>query len=73
MATIVRITQIILIIEPHLKHSEKKNLDLYILQVIIIAGFSKTGLLIKKKFIVELTVRFGENLDWAHQCKLEKY
>jgi len=27
----------------------------------------------KKVFIVELTVPFEENLDWAHQRKLEKY
>ena len=27
----------------------------------------------KKVFGIELTVPYEENLDWAHQCKLEKY
>ena len=27
----------------------------------------------KKVFVIELTVPFEENFDWAHQCKLEKY
>ena len=27
----------------------------------------------KKVFVIELTVPFEENFNWAHQCKLEKY
>ena len=27
----------------------------------------------KKVFVIELTVPFEENFDWAQQCKLEKY
>ena len=27
----------------------------------------------KKVFVIELTVPFEENFDWAHQRKLEKY
>ena len=27
----------------------------------------------KKVFVIELTVPYEENFDWAHQCKLEKY
>ena len=28
---------------------------------------------VKKGFVIELTVSFEENFDWAHQHKLEKY
>ena len=27
----------------------------------------------KKLFVIELTIPYGENFDWAHQHKLEKY